>query len=46
MTCYAAGVPFFPGTVAGDLVYSAALFGAYTLLQRYVPELRAVPVRR
>ncbi len=46
MTCYAAGVPFFPGTVAGDLVYSAALFGGYALLQRYLPELRAVPVRR
>lgn len=46
MTCYAAGVPFFPGTVAGDLVYSAALFGGYALLQRYVPELRAVPMRR
>jgi len=46
MTCYAAGVPFFPGTVASDLVYSAALFGGYALLQRYLPELRAVPVRR
>ncbi len=46
MTCYAAGVPFFPGTVAGDLVYSAALFGGYALLQRYLPELRVVPVRR
>ncbi len=27
MTCYAAGVPFFRHTVAGDLVYSAAMFG-------------------
>jgi hypothetical protein len=46
MTCYAAGLPFFPGTVAGDLVYSTALFGGFALLQRYLPELRAVPVRR
>jgi hypothetical protein len=46
VTCYAAGLPFFPGTVAGDLVYSAALFGGFALLQRYLPELRPVTVRR
>jgi hypothetical protein len=46
MSCYAAGLPFFPGTVAGDLVYSTLLFGGFALLQRVVPELQAVPVQR
>lgn len=27
--CYAQALPFFPNTIAGDLVYSAALFAAY-----------------
>jgi hypothetical protein len=27
MTCYAAGVPFFRSTVAGDMVFTAAMFG-------------------
>ncbi len=34
ITCYAAGVPFYWNTLAGDLVYSAALFGAAFGLQR------------
>lgn len=31
MACYAAGIPFFGGTVAGDLIYSGILFGAIEL---------------
>lgn len=31
MACYAAGIPFFGGTIAGDLFYSAILFGAVEL---------------
>ncbi|MFY9907705.1 MAG: DUF6580 family putative transport protein, partial [Terriglobales bacterium] len=27
ITCYAAGVPFFRHTLAGDLLFSAAMFG-------------------
>lgn len=27
MTCYAAGIPFFRHTLAGDLLFSAAMFG-------------------
>ena len=34
MACYAAGLPFLQGTVAGDLVYTTSLFGGYYLLQR------------
>jgi hypothetical protein len=32
--CYVAGVPFFRGTILGDLVFSGALFGAYAVLSR------------
>jgi hypothetical protein len=34
MLAYAAGIPFFWNTLAGDLVYSGALFGAAYGLQR------------
>lgn len=40
MTCYAAGVPFFKGTLLGNLFYSAVLFGTFELAQRTVPALR------
>ena len=36
MQCYAAGVPFFKGTLSGDLVYSFVLFGAYALAQKTI----------
>ena len=32
--CYVAGIPFYGRTLAGDLVYSAALFGLYAWLSR------------
>ena len=38
--CYSAAVPFFQNTLAGDLVYSALLFGGFALLQRLVPAVR------
>ncbi|MBC7820089.1 MAG: hypothetical protein IAG10_24665 [Planctomycetaceae bacterium] len=38
--CYIAGVPFFRGTFVGDLVYSAALFGGFALLEQVVPQLK------
>jgi hypothetical protein len=38
--CYAAAIPFFQNTVAGDLFYSALLFGGFALLQRLVPAVR------
>lgn len=31
LACYAAALPFFRGTFAGDLVYSGVFFGAYAL---------------
>jgi hypothetical protein len=39
-TCYVAAIPFFQNTVAGDLFYSALLFGGFALLERSVPALR------
>jgi hypothetical protein len=38
--CYIAAIPFFQNTVAGDLVYSAVLFGGFALLERWVPAIR------
>lgn len=32
--CYVAGIPFFRGTLAGTLVWSALLFGGFELLRR------------
>lgn len=31
IACYVAGIPFFGGTIAGDLLYSTILFGAIEL---------------
>jgi hypothetical protein len=38
--CYVAAIPFFQNTIAGDLFYSALLFGGFALLERSVPALR------
>lgn len=32
--CYIAGIPFFRGTLAGTLVWSAILFGGFELMRR------------
>ena len=34
ITCYAAGLPFFGGTVLGDLFYNAVLFGTWAWVYR------------
>src|SRR6266851_207045 len=39
--CYAAGIPFFWNTVAGDALYVTLLFGGYALAERFIPALRA-----
>jgi hypothetical protein len=39
-TCYIAAIPFFWNTLAGDLFYSALLFGGFALLERSIPALR------
>jgi hypothetical protein len=40
LACYVAAIPFFQNTVAGDLFYTALLFGGFALLERGVPALR------
>jgi len=40
LACYAAGIPFFWNTLAGDAVYSAVLFGGFALAERTFPVLR------
>lgn len=40
MTCYAAGLPFFRNSMLGDLVFTAALFGAFEWMQYRFPALR------
>jgi len=37
--CYVAGIPFFRNTAMGDLIYTAALFGGFSLLEKAFPVL-------
>jgi hypothetical protein len=37
--CYVQGLPFFRGTLLGELIYTPLLFGAYILAERAVPAL-------
>jgi len=38
--CYVAAIPFFQNTIAGDLVYTALLFGGFALVEKKFPALR------
>lgn len=38
--CYVAAIPFFQNTLAGDLLFSALLFGGFALAERAIPSLR------
>ncbi|MHB8311037.1 MAG: DUF6580 family putative transport protein [Metallibacterium sp.] len=46
LACYVAGLPFYPATLAGTLVWSAILFGGYALLARRWPTLAAAAPAR
>ncbi|MCE2846545.1 MAG: hypothetical protein LW707_05860 [Sphingobacteriales bacterium] len=37
--CYVAAIPYFRGTVMGDLFYNLVLFGSFALLKRFAPAL-------
>ena len=43
LTCYVAALPFFGGTLFGDLFYNAVLFGALALAESRISSLRGVP---
>jgi hypothetical protein len=38
-SCFAAGVPFFWNTLAGDALYSGILFGGFALAEKLLPAL-------
>jgi hypothetical protein len=40
VACYVAAIPFFQNTLAGDLFYSALLFGGFALLEKAIPMIR------
>ncbi len=46
LSCYAAGVPFFWNTLAGDVLYTALLFGGYMLAERLFALGRATAASR
>ncbi len=39
-TCYAAGVPLFWNTLAGDVLFATLLFGGYALAEHYIRRFR------
>jgi hypothetical protein len=39
-TCYAAAIPFFRNTLAGDLIFSGVLFGGMAMAEWRLPRLR------
>lgn len=44
VSCYAAALPFFKTTLISTLMYSALLFGGFSLLRNRLPALRAQTV--
>jgi len=40
VACYVAAIPFFQNTLAGDLFFTALLFGGFALAERLIPALR------
>lgn len=45
IACYTAGIPFFGNTIAGDLFYSAVLFGVFELFRQRYPSLNGATTR-
>jgi hypothetical protein len=41
VACYAAAIPFFQNTLAGDLFYTVLLFGGFRVAELMMPQLRA-----
>lgn len=46
ITCYAAGLPFYTGTLLGDVFYTTVLFGGYALLRQQFPVLQTSAYQR
>jgi len=45
MASYAAGLPFLLNSLAGNIFYSAVIFGVFHLAQQRFPQLREVGIR-
>jgi len=43
--CYAAAIPFFQNTLAGDLFYATLLFGGFRIAELLVPQISAPRAR-
>lgn len=44
VNCYEAAIPFYRGTILGDMIFTGALFGAHAVLSRaYFPAERVNP---
>jgi hypothetical protein len=41
--CYVAGIPYYGTMLAGDLLYSALLFGTFAWAERHVPLFASLP---
>jgi len=42
-SCYVAAIPFFQNSLAGDLLFTALLFGGFAVAERWLPALRPAP---
>lgn len=42
--CYTAAIPFFHNTIAGNVIYSAVLFGGYEWLKATYPSLEPIQI--
>jgi len=42
-SCYVAAIPFFRNSLAGDVIFSAVLFGGFALLETFAVSLREKP---
>lgn len=45
VTCYAAAIPFFRNTLAGDALYAAVLFGGFALVNRWLAAFEALKLQ-
>lgn len=45
ITCYTAAIPFFHYTIAGNIIYSAVLFGGYEWVKANNPALQTVTMK-
>ncbi len=45
MMCFEMAIPFFRNTLSSSILYSAVLFGSYSIISRYIPEITFQPQR-